>query len=293
MKKLIFTCFLAICFIAIYGQKNDSIKYCILKYKFLTFVNPGYDSKVNKITLFMYPNGNFFHCYGHVNSPTNEEYVSHSYFNNGKLTKKCLEKYISFNNDSLNSNIINYFPSRYYKSGSKYLKSIIEEYSILLQGFKENLLFNSVKNNVFRLVFPCYEYSDGMFKEQPHQYYNLIRVHFYDSNNMLVYKRGYFNKKLNFVIDYEKKCKLDHKKTKQLLSLVNKIKFSDIDIYYRNSFGMQRLFEFYYKGQYNMVLRAESYESRVEDVSYFNGLYNRLFFVIKNKIAGHIEECDK
>lgn len=271
---------------ALRGQNSDSIEDCIVKYRQLNFLSV--NSQINPLTLFMHPNGNFFLRYGHVERPEKEG-VIHSFFNKkGKQIKQCREKYENSNDSSMVVAINNCFPERYYKSKSAYFKLFIERFSIILQGFDEHLLYNSSDNNTFRVVFPCYNYM-GDFNNQHYQNYNLIRVHF--DTNILIFKTGHFNQNSNFVIDFEYTYNLNRKEIKQIQKKCNGINFTDDNIYYRKNWEEQRLFEFKNKDKYYMFLRADSYEDKLENISYFNGLFSRLYQIIGNNFYEPINKC--
>lgn len=267
------------------GQNNDSIDDCTIKYRQLNFLSPTF--QVTPLTLFMRQNGNFFLQYGHL-THLEEGNIRYAFNKKGEQMTKCRVKYKN-SYDSLAVNAINnFFPERYYDLTTSYFKSVIEEFSIILDGFNEQLLYDLSDSNVFRVISPCYNYI-GDFNNQHYQSYNLIRVHL--NSNILIFKTGHFDQNSNFIIDFEYTYFLNKKEIKQIQKKCNGIDFSDDNIYYRNNIERQRLFEFKKKENYHIYLRADSYENKFENISYFNGLFNRLHYIVRYNFYEPIGRC--
>lgn len=269
---------------SVQGQNSDSIENCIIKYKQFNFLSR--NIPIKPLTLFLQSNGNFYLRNGHVEQPT-KELVRHRVFNKkGKQIKQYRELYENSIDSSVNIVVENYLSEKYYNSKSNYLETYIERFSVILHEFDEPLMNDSSDNNMFRVAFLCHSY---MGNDKHYQQYNLIRVHL--DSNVLVYKTGHYDTVLSFVIDFEGVYHLKQKEIKRINKRYDRFAFTDENIYYQNNFCEQRLFEFNKKGDYHMYLRANLYEDKIDDLSYFNGLFNLLYFIVKDNVYGPIENC--
>ncbi|MEA3504018.1 MAG: hypothetical protein U9R32_02315 [Bacteroidota bacterium] len=287
MKNLLLSFLFLMQLSVIKGQNNDSIENIIIKYKQLSFLSV--DSQMKPLTLFIHPNGVFFLRDGFVKRPEKEGVTRFVFNKKGKQIKQYREKYKNSDDSLTIVTINNFFPKNYYKSKSAYLTSFIERFSIILQEFDEPLLYNSSDSNMFRVVFPCHNYM-GDYNSQHYQSYNLVRVDL--NKDILIYKKGHFGQNSDFVIDFKCNYNLNEKEIKLIQKKINGIDFTDENnIYYRKNLSKQRLFEFKNGEKYHMFLRADSYEEKLENVSYFDGLFNRLHYVVRNNIYDAIEKC--
>ena len=285
MKYISFFLFLLTQQISVFGQTSDSIENFIIKYNLLNFTDT---NSIKPLTIFLYPNGNFFLKNGYIKQPEKEQIIHYHFNKKGKQIKQCLEKYIKVTDNSNIIDIKNYFPKQYNSLDSGYLTYYIINFSVLLQGFNEPLLYKMKDTNVFRIVSHCYNYLEDSDNKH-YQKYNLIRVHF--DKNMLVFKTGHFNQNLNFIIDYENTYHLNKKDIKRLKKSYIAIDFTDDNIYYKKACYEQRLFEFKNNDKYYMFLRADLYVNKLENVSYFTGLYYLLCNILEKNLYKPIYKC--
>jgi hypothetical protein len=270
------------------AQSIDTISDCILKFRHINFI--GFNNFPIPRTAFYYPNGNFFLRNGHVDSPNNEEKAFHTFVKNGNIIKKCFEKYEALFEDTSLLSIDNSFSSRINKTDSQYLDSMIEEYSFILQGLVEPKLNQVNDSNVFRVVFPCYVFSDGMFSDTPKQIYNSIRVHFREDSTILIFKSVYLDEELNFVIKDNDRIYLNKKEINNLKKTLDVLQNNN-NVFYKTSIGNQRLFEFKKGGQYSLVFRSELYTEKVNDSAYYLGLYSKLLRILNKYGDKQLYQC--
>lgn len=286
MKQLIVLFSFLFQFSFSFGQNVDTTIYCVIGYKQLNFLRD--QSQTSPITLFTYPNGNFIVKNGHVNRPQEEEITVQLFNNKGKKTKYYVERYENYN-DSTISDVCNYFSEELYQTESDYFKSYVVRYSILLQYFSEKILYNSDDDEVFRVLFPCYNYM-GDNNDKKYQHYNLIKIDFKDKS--LVYKSGYFNKYSDFIIEYEGIYYPRKKEMEQIQKEYGELNFYEMNgLYDTENFELQRLMESVNGDKYGIYLRAESYESDNMDIYEVNVFIRFLKRVVRKNCFKQIKRC--
>lgn len=292
--KRIFLSFFFLLIIAciIHGQVIDTTYDCILKFKYFNFSRNNIE--VTPLTIFVYPNGHFFLRNNYIDNPNLNETTFHSFINKrGRIIKQCLEGYKNAMDDFNNiATITNYFPIEQFNTELSFLEDLVVQYSIILHGLEEPILYKSNATKVFRVVFPCYNFSVGMFTDKPYQYFNSIRVNFSEDSAILTYKNGHFDENLDFAINEIHNIKLTQKEIKRLNEALDILKYSSDTICYNGNTGVQRLFEFTNDNHYSIIFRPGMDNTKVFDSAFYNGLYSKLLKIIYRHIDKQIYQCD-
>lgn len=288
MKKIFFGFYVLLCFMVSYAQKIDATGDCILKYEHAIF---NFNERhAIPITIFYYPNGNFFIKNGHIDRVYESEDVFHRFYQNGKLLKHCYEEYVVLNDSGDISHFDNFFPHYEHKVDSSYIIKIIMEYSIILHCLNEHEMLLSSDFDAIRIMFICSDFSDGMFEKKPLQYFNVMRVNLINDSSKLVFKSGHFNKKGSFIIDDDYSWSLNEKDIRGLEKTINALSVRDDKICGTDNVNI--LYEFYLDGRYYVTFQNRFFHDRNKDTRYYFGLYAKLMSMVIKKTKKNIIECD-
>ncbi|MFW5762350.1 MAG: hypothetical protein ACOCXH_15355 [Cyclobacteriaceae bacterium] len=288
MKRIFLGFYGLLCFMVSYAQKVDANDDCILKYNHSIFnLN---ERHTIPITIFYYPNGNFFVKNGHIDRIYENEDVFHRFYQNGELIKYCYEEYDAINDDVSVSHFDNLFQHYEYNLDSSYFIKILAENSLILNYFNEHELFLSKDFDVIRITYLCSDFSDGMFEPSPLQYYNVMRVNFSNDSSKLVFKCGHFNNKGGFTIDADYSLSLDNKEVKRIEKTINALSVGDDKIFDTDNTNI--LYELYLDGRYYVTFQNRFFHDRNKDARNYFGLYAKLMSMVRKKTKKNIIGCD-
>lgn len=271
-----------------YAQKVDANDDCILKYNHSIFnLN---ERHTIPITIFYYPNGNFFVKNDHIDRVYESEDVYYRFYEKGKLIKLCFEKYATLNDSDYIFQYNNYFPHYEYKEDSSHTSRLVLENSIILHNLNEQELFLSNGLNAIRIIYLCSEYSNGMFEGTPVQYFNVLRVDLSKDSSKLIYKSGHFREKGDFIIDINHCLFLSKKDIRSIEKTIDALLVGNTENC--NTDNANILYELYLDGKYYVTFQDRFHHDRNKVTRDYFGLYVKLISMVSKKTKKTINVCD-